>query len=212
MAAGGWSGRAIKRAVVGLLATLPEPGSMLDYGAGTGELLAMLRSHCGSARMVGADYLPKPASLSDDVEWVRGDLNYRLATDETFDVVVSTEVIEHLENPRHTFREFHRLLKPGGHLVLTCPNQESLRSYLSLMIGGHFADFLGPSYPAHITALVRADFTRIAQETGFSAPRFSYVSEGRIPKLPRLTWQRISAGTARGRLFSDTLMLVARRH
>ncbi len=39
------------------------------------------------------------------------------------------EVIASLENPRAVFREFARLLRPNGVLLLTMPNQESLRAY-----------------------------------------------------------------------------------
>ncbi len=94
-------------------------------------------------------------------------------------------MIEHLENPRAVFREFHRLLRPRGHLLLTTPNQENLRSLASLAFRGHFVDFLDSSYPAHITALVRRDFVRIAAETGFEPPTFSYTATGAVPGLPR---------------------------
>jgi len=42
--------------------------------------------------------------------------------DESFDVVRAVEVIEHLENPTHFFREAKRVLKSGGVLVLSTPN------------------------------------------------------------------------------------------
>ncbi len=40
----------------------------------------------------------------------------------TFDVVFSTEVIEHTPNPLQSVLEMYRTLKPGGHLVLSTPN------------------------------------------------------------------------------------------
>ena len=43
--------------------------------------------------------------------------------DATFDTVLCCELIEHLfEDPMHMMREINRILKPGGHLVLTTPN------------------------------------------------------------------------------------------
>lgn len=41
---------------------------------------------------------------------------------DAFDVVLSTEVIEHLPEPAAAVKEFARVLKPGGHLVLSTPN------------------------------------------------------------------------------------------
>ena len=40
--------------------------------------------------------------------------------DASFDVIVSTEMLEHDEYPAHTFDEIRRLLKPNGYVILTC--------------------------------------------------------------------------------------------
>jgi 2-polyprenyl-3-methyl-5-hydroxy-6-metoxy-1,4-benzoquinol methylase len=185
-------------------------GRALDFGAGRGNLTRSLLASRRFISICGADALPRPEDLPPDVGWIQGDLNHSLRA-ESFDVIFSVEVVEHLENPRAVFRSFFDLLKPGGALVLTTPNQESLRSYAALMGGGHFALFLGASYPAHITALLRLDFVRICEETGFSEPMFFYTDVGGIPKAPHIYWQRILGRVARGRLFSDNVALVATR-
>jgi SAM-dependent methyltransferase len=41
--------------------------------------------------------------------------------DASFDVVLCTEVLEHLPNPLEALREFARLLRPGGHMIITAP-------------------------------------------------------------------------------------------
>ncbi|VAX26913.1 Glutamate synthase [NADPH] large chain [hydrothermal vent metagenome] len=43
----------------------------------------------------------------------------------SFDAVLCTQVLEHLEWPRETLREFNRILKPGGRLFLTAPMSHS---------------------------------------------------------------------------------------
>ena len=131
--------------------------------------------------------------------------------DASFDAIISTEVIEHLENPRAAFREFSRLVRPGGRLLLTTPNQESIRSLASLIVRGHHVAFLDESYPAHLTALLRRDLERLCQESGFDRPRFAYTDVGAVPKWTSVTWQALSFGLLRGRLFSDNLVLVATR-
>ncbi len=55
-----------------------------------------------------------------------------------FDCVVSTEGIEHLENPFHFAREIHRVLRPDGALVLTTPNTVGLRSRVRFLGSGFF--------------------------------------------------------------------------
>lgn len=47
--------------------------------------------------------------------------NRELIADESFDVVIMTEVLEHTLNPFHAINEIHRILKKGGVLVMTTP-------------------------------------------------------------------------------------------
>ena len=129
----------------------------------------------------------------------------------SFDAVICSEVIEHLENPRSVFRSLFAALKPGGKLVLTMPNQENVRSFLTLIFRSQFAFFQEHDYPAHITALLRVDLIRICRETGFSEPYFYYTNRGWMPKV-WTTWQKASMNLLRGRLFSDNLgMIVTKR-
>ena len=212
LASGGTSTANIHLALLTKARELGLSGDVLDFGAGTGELTARLAASGLTLRLTAIDLLPPAVVNSQAVTWLQADLNGLVPLPaHSFDAIVSAEVIEHLENPRATFREFHRLLRPGGYLLLTTPNQESLRSLASLALRGHFVDFLDSSYPAHLTALVRRDFERIADETGFEAPAFSYTTTGAVPRLPRITWQDLSFGRLRGRRFSDNLVVVARK-
>ena len=58
--------------------------------------------------------------------------------DEYFSTVVCGELIEHLfEDPMHLMGEVNRILKPGGHLVLTTPNVAALRGISAILQGYH---------------------------------------------------------------------------
>lgn len=91
--------------------------------------------------------------------------------------------------------------------MITTPNNESLRSLVALVIRGHYAAFGAASYPAHITALLRKDLSRIFSEIGLAEPEFYFTDQGTIPGRP-LKWQSISLGLLRGMRFSDNLMAV----
>lgn len=208
----GISNQAIYRKVSHLIASHQMRGELLEYGAGSGQLLSALAPQEIFSTMTGIDILPRPASLGKEINWIQCDLSLGVPLpDRSFQTILSTEVIEHLENPRAVVREWARLLKPGGWLIVTTPNQESFRSFCALIFGGHYAGFLGASYPAHITALLRLDLERILKEAGFASPDFSYTDEGGLPKLPWLHWQKLSLGLLRGRLWSDNVIAVARR-
>lgn len=55
-----------------------------------------------------------------------------------FDVVTACEILEHLEYfPSLLGNEIHRILRPGGHLMITVPNVGSLGNILKLIVGGN---------------------------------------------------------------------------
>lgn len=186
-------------------------GVALDFGAGRAEFAERLVATGTFERVYAADlvaYEDPPSGVS----WIHADLNGVLPLrTASVDLIVAIEIVEHLENIRAVCREWARILRPGGMIVLTTPNNESLRSLLSLAFRGHFIAFVEACYPAHITALVRKDIERSLEEAGFEKLRFFYTNDGVLPKLTSLTWQQISRGHLAGQRFSDNIGCVATR-
>jgi 2-polyprenyl-3-methyl-5-hydroxy-6-metoxy-1,4-benzoquinol methylase len=211
-ASGGKSSGPAYEIAMRLLQASNASGRLLEFGAGVGAFPRRLLAAGYGGQITCADILPKPLDAPPEFHWITADLNQPLdLRDESFDVIVSIEVIEHLENPRAVFREFARLLVPGGLLVVTTPHQHSIRGLSGLLLGGHFALFLGANYPAHITALLEKDLERICDESGFESPSFHFSGEGRIPKLTHWSWQQVSFGLLKGKLFSDNIGLLTRK-
>ncbi|HAZ14982.1 MAG: hypothetical protein A2X86_17765 [Bdellovibrionales bacterium GWA2_49_15] len=194
-----------------LIKKFQTSGPILDFGAGKGHFLQMLEGQ-SFLDCTGADLMDRPADIPASNQWIQADLNHRLpVADETYDVIMAIEVIEHLENPRATAREWRRILKPNGLLIFSTPNNESWRALIALFVRGHFVSFLEKDYPAHITALTRLDITRILQENAFNHAGFFYTTKGLVPGLKGVTWQQLSMGLCRGRRFSDNIFTVARK-
>jgi len=193
------------------IARLQLKGVLLDYGAGVGNLTRRLLALGVFSDISAADLLPEPVGLKLS-QWLHQDLNEPIpGHDAQFDVVIASEVIEHLENPRFTARELYRLCRPGGHVILTTPNNESIRSLLALAIRGHFVHFDKGWYPGHITPLVRKDLLRVLVEAGFEPIGFRFTENGSLPGLPTHTWQELSFGILRGLRFSNNLLISARK-
>jgi ubiquinone/menaquinone biosynthesis C-methylase UbiE len=116
--------------VVPLLRSLPEPKAILDVGCGRGVLTLTAAEMFPAATVVGADVLPFLAERNTEVARRLNRTNARfLATDvtqldavEAYDVVLATDVLEHVEDDTDLLRRLLRALRPGGHLVLHVPH------------------------------------------------------------------------------------------
>src|SRR5215475_1045485 len=134
---------------------------VLDLGGGAGHFTRTLTDYFEYVHLM--DFAP--IIQSERIICSSGNLNDSLPySDATFDAVVSLEVIEHLENPRHFVREIARILKLNGRCLITTPNQISLSSKLCLLLRDRLHHFQDASYPAHITALLPTDLLRISAE------------------------------------------------
>lgn len=96
-------------------------GRLLDVGCGTGATLAALARFSVA---VGLDV--EPAALAFCLQrgqrrLIQGTAARLPVKDTSFDVVTALDVIEHLDDDLGALREFHRALRPGGHLLLTVP-------------------------------------------------------------------------------------------
>jgi len=113
------------------------PGAkILDAPCGAGALAIALRELAYDA--FGADIDPAAAPLLGQA-FQLADFSHPLPwANAFFDVVLSVEGIEHLDNRHAYLRELARVLKPGGMLVLTTPNIVSLRSRVRFRGSGFF--------------------------------------------------------------------------
>lgn len=104
----------------------PARGTLLDVGPCAGTLLVQAREagfsvqgieiNAGAARMCREE-------LGLDVR--AGVLEPDTYPPDTFDVVSMGDVIEHVPDPVHTLRTVARILKPGGHVIISTPNVDS---------------------------------------------------------------------------------------
>jgi 2-polyprenyl-3-methyl-5-hydroxy-6-metoxy-1,4-benzoquinol methylase len=125
------------------------------------------------------------------------------------DVVAAVETIEHLENPWAFMRALVELVKPGGWVVVTTPNQLSVLSLATLVAKRRFSAFQDTHYPAHRTALLEIDLRRMAAEGGLESVAVVYSGHGRAPFL---AWHYPAALADRfPRALSDNLLLIGRK-
>jgi len=120
-----------------------ETGNYLDIGAGRGDLIRTLEKSMAlnsHACDFHTELFAPGKIICTKVDLNGGSLPY---ADGEFDLVTSSEVIEHIENFRALLREAFRVTANGGVIVLTTPNVLNMKSRVRYLVSG-FANLFGP--------------------------------------------------------------------
>jgi SAM-dependent methyltransferase len=171
---------AIYDIVAQVLGALPR-GALLDVPAGEGALATRLIDLGFEVQC--CDLYPQIFRLPD-VEIKRGDLSAALPyEDSSFDYIVCVEGLEHIENPHQAGREFQRILRPGGHLIVSIPNILNIEERLKWLLYGYTSHFkplsrdllnnLGDEFKGveevalHINPIAYSELRYILEKQGF---------------------------------------------
>lgn len=134
----------VQTTIVQLLRELPRSASapppvLLDVGCWEGESTLRYAEALGGATPRGIEVFEAPARAAESrgIEVARLDLEATAFPwpDASVDVVVCNQVLEHLKNIWLPMSEMHRVLRPGGHAVLSVPNLSSLHNRALLLFG-----------------------------------------------------------------------------
>lgn len=182
--------------------------SLIDIGCGQGSLLRKVHNLFPKASLTGVDY----TNFEDySFPFFQHDCNKDFSSNfSEYDIVLASEVIEHLENPRHFLRQLTKITRSGGYIIISTPNLESITSLISFIIRGYHSAFGGRSYPAHITPVGVHDLTNIINEiNGLNLLEIEFVANGRMPGISIL-WQNIIPFLI-GKRFSDNYVVVIKK-
>lgn len=112
-----------------ILGSIDEQSHIIDVGCGVGDLLSEVRKHRPKASFSGLDFSQKAVEAASDSfpdgcflhHVIDQSLPYPSAS---FDVVLCTDVLEHLERPKLIAAELVRICRPGGMVVIVVPDGE----------------------------------------------------------------------------------------
>lgn len=189
---------------------------LLDIGAGAGIVAEMnFKGLVGKAVGIDPDPRVKTNPFLDEGHIGFGDkLPF---PDQSFDVVICDNVLEHLDQPLIVFKEVLRVLKPGGKFLFKTPNKFHYMPFISTVTPVWFHKFYNrkrgrhetDTFPTRYRANSRQAVTKYAQQAGFVSCEVSLI-EGR-PEYMRLFVLTYVFGWLYERLVNSTAILAPLR-
>lgn len=158
--------RILDHALDMICAAMPERGHLLDLPCGTGYL--SIRALDRGWRVTPAELLPEHWQGGDRAHVRKMDLNATLPLeDNVVDAAICCEGMEHIENPWLVLREFHRVVRPGGHVIISLPNTIDLRQRFRMLRRGYWGHYF-PRVPTHINHMGLFPLCHALLRTGYT--------------------------------------------
>jgi SAM-dependent methyltransferase len=147
---------------------LPAGARILDAGCGSGRNMIELARHGAVTGIELSDTSVELARQRDSGEVIDGSVLEMPFADDSFDLAVSLDVIEHLEDDLGALRELRRTVAPGGSLLVTVPAYQWLWS-------GH------DEINHHHRRYTRRSLRRVAEQAGWNQARTTYFNSLLLP-------------------------------
>lgn len=148
--------------ILDFLEAYRQTNKLIDVGCGIGHFLVVAKER--GWEVYGTEFTDDAIAIctAKGIRMQQGPLDPSLYEDGEFDVVVSFEVIEHINNPVEEIAHFNRLLRPGGAVYITTPNFNSLsRHWLK-------EKWSVIEYPEHLSYYTPSTLNKIMKALGFS--------------------------------------------
>ncbi|MFW6147001.1 MAG: class I SAM-dependent methyltransferase [Thermodesulfobacteriota bacterium] len=168
---------------------------LLEIGCGGGKLLTGMKQMGWKVEGVDFDDAAVENARSKGLRVQRGTVKDQAYPNDHFEVIFMSHLLEHVHDPGPLLQEVHRILKPGGRLILITPNIESL---------GHriFQEaWRGLEVPRHLHIFTMKALRNLAEKAGFTVKqarvtvrnaRGAYLASRSIQKAARAGKEKAS--------------------
>ncbi len=139
--------------------------TVVDIGAGGGRDLSIAKSVCPEATTIAieanTEYAKKLSGIADEIKILNIERNKFPFPDESVDLFMANQVLEHTKEVFWVIHEISRSLKIGGHFIMGVPNIASLHNRVLLLFGNHPTQ--SKLYSAHIRLFSKKDTLKFFQ-------------------------------------------------
>src|SRR5688572_20305977 len=182
-AANGASGEKLTEVFVGMVKKIGGVRTICDLGCGNGHIAGRLAPL--GYEVTGIDASRSGIHIAQhaypNVKFVEALINRELTGFDSFDLVISSDVIEHLYSPSNLLEAAFSLLKPGGHILLGTPYHGYLKNLVLAMTGRMDSHFSVLHDGGHIKFFSVKTLSRLMMAHSVDDLRFTFY--GRAPWL-----------------------------
>lgn len=138
-----------------------KTNKLLDVGCGIGYFLEVAKER--GWEVYGTEYTDRAIEICEGkgITMQQGKLDPSKFEAESFDIITSFEVLEHINNPIEEINNFYQLLRKGGLVYLTTPNFNSLLRY---RLKERY-DVI--TYPEHLSYFTPSTLKKLFTQCGF---------------------------------------------
>lgn len=154
--------------------------------AGCGRTVPVLRKYLGRAKHLIGVELVEFTDVPTGIETHNADLSQIPIPERSVDLIMSRSVFEHLTDPESVYREFYRVLRPGGSVVFLTANMWDYGTLIARLIPNRFHAAIvrrvegraeEDTFPIAYRTNTRAAVDRLASSYGFAVESFEYLSQ-----------------------------------
>jgi SAM-dependent methyltransferase len=163
---------------------LKPDATLLD--AGCGRTAPVLRKYLGRAgRLIGVEIV-EFTDVPPGIDTYNADLAKLPLTDGSVDLIMSRSVFEHLADPESVYREFSRVLRPGGAVVFLTANMWDYGTLVARLVPNRFHATIvkhvegraeEDTFPTQYKTNTPGDVERLAASAGLEVESFQYLSQ-----------------------------------
>ena len=165
---------------------LKDKSNILDIGCGRHTEVLSSLSKNEKMNFYGIDCVDFIGNNNKQIFLIQNDASNISFKNDSFDVIISRSVIEHLENPFIVFREINRVLKSKGKFIFLTPNLYDYASIISKIIPNKFHNTIvrltegrdeDDTFPAYYRANTYRSIKNVSEQTGFNILNFDYLGQ-----------------------------------
>ena len=201
-----------------LLALLPKDfvaKSLLEVGCADGTNLRYFCRELGipESQAVGVDICAPHLDQVSSFRFCHTSAeNFLSSSDEKFDLILLSDVLEHIYNPWALLQTLGKNLSTTGQVLISVPNFQNIRYFIAMSTGDFYYATTGLFDQTHIRFFTRKSITRMLSDLGFSVVSMDYRPDRSLDQMRATVVERLKENPSANLSIADLKFTVSQEN